>query len=159
MLIVMQSITLNAQPDCPCCTEWHKQFDFWIGEWEVYDTAGTRLGENTITKLEDNCLLSEHWVGAKGYTGRSYNFFNTKDSTWNQLWLDNAGGHLKLNGRLIGEKMILKSELLKGQQVDWYYNQITWTPLKDGAVEQLWEIFDKENSLIMVAFKGIYRKK
>ncbi len=30
--------TLLAQSDCACCTEKHKQFDFWVGEWLASDT-------------------------------------------------------------------------------------------------------------------------
>lgn len=153
------SIVCFAQESCPCCSEFNNQFDFWVGEWEVYDTTGNKLGENSISKLEDNCILNEHWIGGKGYSGRSYNYFNRTDSTWNQLWIDNTGSHLELKGNLVDGRMVLKSELLKGQQVDWYYNQITWTPLPDGTVEQLWEIYSNDNTLIMNAFKGIYHRK
>ena len=152
-------ISIQAQDQCLCCSEFHNQFDFWVGDWKVFDSVGNKLGENSITKLEDNCILNEHWVGAKGYSGRSYNYFNRTDSTWNQLWIDNTGSHLELKGNLVNGRMVLKSELLKGQQVDWYYNQITWTPLPDEAVEQVWEIYGKDNTLLMVAFKGVYKKK
>jgi hypothetical protein len=148
-----------AQDDCACCTEFHDQFDFWVGQWKVYDTLGTLVGENNIQKLEDNCLISERWEGMKGFTGRSFNYFDASDSTWNQVWVDNNGGNLILKGEFSDGKMVLRSQLLKGQKVDWYYNQISWTPNEDGSVLQLWEVYSKNGLLLAEIFKGIYRKQ
>lgn len=55
--------------------------------------------------------------------------------------------------------MVLKSELQKATRVDWCYNQITWSPNEDGTVSQLWEIFDREDTLLQTAFPGIYHRK
>ncbi|MBV6641798.1 MAG: hypothetical protein KI791_13835 [Cyclobacteriaceae bacterium] len=149
---------LQAQ-DCACCTIQHQQFDFWLGDWNVYDTLGNLVGENAIEKLVAECVLSEFWRGASGGVGRSYNYFNLADSTWNQVWIDASGSNLELKGKLVEGKMILQSELLPGQKVDWYRNSITWTPNEDGCVTQLWEILDKEGKVISQVFKGIYKKK
>jgi len=158
VMIITTNISL-AQIDCLCCTDFHKQFDFWVGEWMVYDTAGTKLGENNIVKLGDNCILNEHWKGAKGSTGRSYNYFDLSDSTWNQVWIDNQGGNLVLKGKAEENKMILQSKLIKGKKVDWYRNRITWTNNEDESVTQFWEILDKNGNQLAVAFKGIYKRK
>jgi hypothetical protein len=58
--------TMKAQTNCACCNETHKQFDFWVGEWIVLDLLGNKVGENQISKIEENCIVSEHWKGAKG---------------------------------------------------------------------------------------------
>jgi hypothetical protein len=148
-----------SQDECPCCSKYHRQFDFWVGEWIVYDTSGNVVGENSIQKLEQGCIVSEHWRGAKGLTGRSYNYYNLADSTWNQLWIDSNGSNLILKGHAEKGKMILRSELMKGRQVDWYYNQIIWTANQDGSVTQLWQMLDQEDNVLSTAFKGIYRRK
>ena len=144
---------------CACCTEAHVQFDFWVGDWIVYDTTGVQVGENTIVKLENGCILSEHWRGAKGTTGRSYNYFNAQDSSWNQTWVDNSGGSLVLKGKASKNQMVMKSELQPGKKVDFYYNQISWTKNQDGSVTQIWDIFSKEGAFLARLFKGIYKKK
>ncbi len=162
LIITLFSLTslVKAQTDdCPCCTKFHKQFDFWVGDWNVFDKEGKKIGENTIVKLTDGCILNEHWKSVNGASGRSYNYFNSTDSTWNQVWIDNQGGNLVLKGKASENKMILKSDLMKGQKVDFYTNQITWTLNADGSVTQFWEILDKNNRLISVAFDGIYRRK
>jgi hypothetical protein len=158
-IIFTFSIYSYAQSDCACCTENHKQFDFWVGDWNVYDTIGNKVGENLILKLENNCIINEHWESVNGGSGSSYNYYDQSDSTWNQVWIDSQGSNLVLKGKGEANKMTLKSRLLKGKKVDLYYNQITWTKNKDESVTQVWEIFDKNNQLLSTAFKGIYKKK
>jgi hypothetical protein len=149
---------LFAQTNCSCCDKFHKQFDFWIGDWIVSDTLGNKVGENQISKIEDNCLVLEHWSGAKGGTGTSMNYFDNSDSTWNQLWVDNRGNILKLKGLFTSGQMVLKSDLIEGQKVD-YYNQISWSQNEDGSVTQLWELYDNTGKFLKTLFKGIYHKK
>lgn len=148
-----------SQSQCPCCTSDHDAFDFWIGEWEVYDTLGSKVGENTILQLEDNCLITEHWRGSKGTTGRSMNYFNSADSTWNQIWVDNSGSVLQMKGSGNGSVMTLKSNSTPGQKVDYYYHQVVWTRNEDDSVTQKWTLHDQEGEEISLAFLGIYRKK
>ena len=148
-----------AQEDCACCSEPYKQFDFWVGDWNVYNEEGEKVGENLIEKLESGCILNENWKGAKGGSGKSYNYYNKSDSSWHQLWIDSSGGSLDLTGYAEENKMILKGKLQKGQRVPLYANRITWTKNEDGSVTQLWEILDDKDSVLNVAFKGIYRRK
>lgn len=148
-----------AQTDCACCTPAHQQFNFWVGDWNVYNTDGDLVGENTIVKLEDNCILNEHWRGTKGSTGRSYNYYDKKTEMWHQLWIDNKGGNLKLSGKASPGKMILKSELTPNKEGKLYYNQISWTLNGDETVTQTWEYYSEDHKLLGLAFKGVYRKK
>ena len=148
----------HVQVNCPCCYDSYTDFDFWKGDWYVTDTLGNKVGDNTISKIEANCILMEKWTGAKGGSGTSINFFDKSDSTWNQTWIDNQGGVLRLKGNLIDEKMILKSDLISGEKGD-YYNQITWIPNKDGTVTQLWAVYGTDKKLLQVLFKGIYNRK
>ena len=143
---------------CACCTPEHAQFDFWVGDWEVFNENGEKIGENLIEKLEDNCILSENWKGGQGGSGKSYNYYDPSDESWNQLWLSNTGNILNLKGRAQPGKMVLRSGPIKGEKGE-YYNQITWTINEDGSVTQQWELYDLSNNLLSSAFKGIYQKK
>lgn len=158
-LFYISNIRAQTNSNCPCCTTTLQQFDFWVGDWMVYDTTGNKVGENSISKIENNCALVEHWKGAQGGTGTSMNYYDKTDKTWNQLWIDSKGSILKLKGQLKAGKMVLRSELQKGQKIDWYYNQITWTPNKDGSVSQLWEVYNKQDQLLNTLFLGIYKKQ
>ncbi|MGI9530479.1 hypothetical protein [Lutimonas sp.] len=158
LMLCLPMIAL-AQDDCTCCTEHHAQFDFWLGEWVVKNDQGQRVGENSISKIEDNCIMLEKWKGAKGTTGTSHNYYDSSDQTWNQLWIDNSGKVLKLKGGLQGDSMVMKGDVIKGGKGDLFYNQISWIPESDGTVLQLWEIFDSKGQLLQTVFKGYYFKR
>jgi len=160
VIIFSANQNYGQETACPCCAEQYQQFDFWLGDWNVYDTTGALVGTNKITKSQYGCILVENWASKKSdFTSTSYNFFNKSDSTWNQTWVDNKGGSLILKGRLTDGKMVLSSDLLKGQKVDWYFNRITWTPQANGNVTQLWEIVGKDSVKLKTAFFGIYKRK
>lgn len=62
VLLFLASLGLLAQTnatttDCNCCTEDHKAFDFWVGEWEVNNADGSAAGRTVITKEEAGCVL------------------------------------------------------------------------------------------------------
>lgn len=159
-LILEISCTLGfSQNQTGCNYPQSNDFDFWIGEWNVYDTLGNKVGENTLLKQYENCVLQENWESANVNKGTSYNYFNPADSTWNQLWLDNQGSILKLKGGLINGNMVLKSELIPGKKVAKYYNQITWHNNSDGTVNQVWDVFDENNNKLQTLFFGVYKRK
>ena len=51
-------------------------FDFWIGEWDVFDPQGAQVGTNDITDMYGNGMLHEHWHGRGGVEGRSVNAYD-----------------------------------------------------------------------------------
>jgi hypothetical protein len=151
-LVALLSYVTKAQD---CSSDLHRSFDFWIGDWEVVDTAGKKLGENSIKLIEAGCILEEHWTGSAGGTGSSWNYVDA-DSTWNQLWIDALGGVLKMSGGMENGSMILRSEW---DEASGQYNQITWTPRNDGTVIQHWEALNREGKFVKTVFYGIYRRK
>lgn len=144
---------------CPCCTEYHRQFDFWVGDWNAYRPDGNLAGTNHITLIQDSCILRENWKSAaSAFTGTSYNYFDTGDSTWNQLWIDNQGSQLILKGRFTGSAMVMHSDTLTNASGQPYVNRITWSPGLDGTVRQLWETKTQHGEWTVV-FDGMYRRK
>lgn len=154
--IVALAQTTNS---CACCTPNHSQFDFWVGNWQVTDTAGNVLGTNRVEKHYDKCIVQENWLSTQVNRGTSFNYFQPSDSTWNQLWLDNQGSILNLKGSWNGNAMELQSAMTKNAKGIVIYHQISWTPQTDGSVIQLWEVFDENNQKINELFRGIYRRK
>lgn len=88
---------LNAQ-NSPCEKDSiYRQFDFWIGEWEVFDTKNKKAGDSKISLILNNCVILEEWTSAnaqKGhiYSGKSFNTYNAATQQWQQTWVDNVGG-------------------------------------------------------------------
>jgi hypothetical protein len=156
--LVMASL-ISAQTDCPCCSKHHQAFNFWAGEWIVKDTSGSTVGLNSISIIENGCVLREKWTGKTGSTGTSLNYFDAADSTWNQLWIDNAGSILKLKGNLEEDHMVLRSEIQEDDELGEYQNQISWTPNDDGTVSQKWVVINADGKAIKTIFYGIYHKR
>lgn len=158
LLFVLASLPAQTTP-CPCCSDAFRAFDFWVGEWEVVDTSGTVVGENTVEKLENDCLLTEHWRGSSGSTGRSFSYYNYQDSTWNQTWMSNSGRPLVLRGKAVPGGLTMRSTTQTGRTGNQYFNKITWTANDDGTVTQKWDVVGADGTLLQVAFLGIYRRK
>lgn len=155
-LILLCGCATTQQPPTPtpppCSAPEHRQFDFWIGEWEVTLPGGNTAGHNRIESIERGCVLAEYWTGAKGGTGRSYNVYDAAGQRWHQTWVDASGTLLLLDGGLRDGKMVLE-----GKSGD-THNRITWTPLPDGSVTQVWES-SKDGKSWTTVFDGLYRKK
>ncbi|MGB7787017.1 MAG: hypothetical protein WBL27_13020 [Salinimicrobium sp.] len=152
---VLPTWSFAQEKDCACCDTSYSDFDFWVGEWIVKNSKGEIVGKNTIRKLEDNCLISETWTGVNDSSGRSYNYYDRKKATWNQLWISNTGNVLKLEGKLENGKMVLTGPVESGAKGT-YRNQIIWTPKNDGTVTQEWVIMTNEDKDKERLFYGIY---
>ncbi|MEZ4896280.1 MAG: hypothetical protein R2806_05570 [Saprospiraceae bacterium] len=64
-----------------------RQFDFWIGDWDVY-MNGQLAGYNTITRAEGGCALHENWHSADGsHSGQSINYYDPVRQAWHQNWV------------------------------------------------------------------------
>ncbi len=76
----------------------YRQFDFWIGDWEVMDPANRQVGTNSVKLLEDGCIVEENWTSAGGGTGKSFNFYNPITHKWHQSYMDNQGSNWMMDG-------------------------------------------------------------
>lgn len=143
-------VAANAAPPppAPCASAEHHQFDFWIGDWRVFKPDGSFAGMNRITREYGGCVIHEHYVTGKGYSGESLNMYDAARKVWHQTWVDDGGLLLTLEGRWDGKQMVLEGG---GQR-------ITWTPNADGSVRQLWESVDAKGTWT-VAFDGRYTKQ
>jgi hypothetical protein len=133
-----------------------RQFDFWVGNWEV--TAGGKVaGHNHIESILGGRALRETWRGAGGYNGTSTNIHDVTTKTWKQFWVDNSGLVLLLEGGLVDGRMVMSGTRIDrdGQSV---IDRITWTPNEDGTVSQFWETSIDEGETWEVSFDGLYRK-
>lgn len=156
--VVLFPALFFAQNDCKCCADENRQFDFWIGHWNVYNPDGELIGINKIEKIQAGCVLQESWESNKSnFTGTSYNYYNEKTRLWEQLWLDNKGGVLKLSGNRQGNEMVLSSKPDKNN-VSSVINRITWTLNRDGTVRQHWET-SKDSLDWKTVFDGLYKKQ
>jgi len=57
-------------------------------------------GDSHIELILGDCVVQENWssAGNTGYSGKSYNIYNTALKRWEQYWVDNAGGNIFFYG-------------------------------------------------------------
>jgi hypothetical protein len=152
IIFVSHLLPYNLVAQCKCCSEEYRQFDFWIGEWEVSNEKGL-AGKSSITLSGDSCTVLEKWSSAtSSFSGTSRNFYDMDEKQWKQVWTDNQGGSLNLSGGLIDGAMVLTSTQ------DSTMDRITWRPYDEGSVRQHWERSDNLGKDWTTLFDGLYRK-
>ena len=145
----------TAKPT-PCESPEHRQFDFWVGEWEVTTPDGKTAGRNSITRELKNCVIHEHWAGAGGMNGESFNMWDTVRKRWHQTWVNDNGNLLLLDGAFQNGSMLLTG--ISGPPERQVTNRITWTPGADGTLRQHWEASADGGKTWKTAFDGLYRR-
>lgn len=118
----------------PCSSPEYRQFDFWIGDWDVYNPSGQKVGENTIENILGGCVLYEDWTGAGGGAGRSFNRWDPATETWNQHWVNSSGVETFLVGTFANGKMVLETPDDVSPKQRW-----TWYEIEPGKVRQMAE--------------------
>jgi hypothetical protein len=142
-----------------CGTAEHRQFDFWIGRWEVFTPDGKKAGDNIIEADAGGCVLVERWRSASGFAGISLNSWDGGAKLWRQHWVDSQGGLLRLAGRFESQRMLLAmAEPHPDKPGATRHQRIAWTPLSDGSVRQLWEMSD-DGAIWRTVFDGRYVRK
>ena len=168
-VLAVASISLLAQvstaqdeqveaPPPPCSEDAFKQFDFWLGDWQVTTPDGTVAGINKITREENGCLILETWESSNGGTGQSYNYYNPASEKWRQVWvspgliIDYEGGLTETGSmKLVGTVTYGATKV----QADFTGE---WTPNEDGTVTQHFEQYDAEKDEWTGWFTGIYTR-
>jgi hypothetical protein len=149
----------SAPPPKPCSTPEHRQFDFWLGRWDVFTADGKKAGANVIEVAHGGCVLIERWQGGDGFTGTSLNSWDARARVWRQHWVDSQGGLLQLAGGIDGARMVLASEGPHPRRPGVTLRQrIVWMPLSDGAVRQHWEQSEDGGANWTTVFDGRYVK-
>lgn len=139
----------------PCKVAEYRQFDFWIGDWEVRDPDGEVVGNNTIKPILDGCALKESWRGVGESRGFSFNTYDRVAGQWHQTWVDANGLLLRLDGGLEDGSMVLRGEM-PTPEGSTALTRITWTPKDNGNVRQHWTASQDGGETWETVFDGLY---
>lgn len=140
-----------------CADAGFREFDFWLGRWSVAAEGRPPAAVNEIRRVAQGCALQERYHTAGGYTGTSLNFRDTATGGWTQVWVDNAGLVLRLEGGVDGEGRMV----LAGDRVDRdgpVRDRITWIPRPDGTVQQVWDVSRDGGRSRENVFTGTYTR-
>ena len=133
----------------------HRQFDFWIGRWDVLNAEGELVGHNDVSRIAGGCGLLEDWRGLGGGSGSSINTYDAERGRWTQRWVG-TGATLWLEGRLEDGAMVLAGTSTRQTPGGAVLDRITWTPLPGGEVRQTWEMSRDGGVTWSASFIGVY---
>jgi hypothetical protein len=158
LLCLVSPALAQSPPPRACTASEYRQFDFWLGNWEVQRPDGKRAGTNRIESILDGCVLRESWTDVSGSQGTSYNIYDRARGRWHQTWVSDRGALLQLDGKFEGGRMRLEGERPNSAGVV-VRHRITWEQTAPGRVRQLWESSTDGGASWTVAFDGRYLKR
>jgi hypothetical protein len=113
-----------------------RQFDFWVGSWDVYDRSGNRVGQSRIERILKDCVVLESWKGTG--EGKSWNTWNPARKQWEQSWVDSSATPVFFTGHLESGVMVYHSDQPQPDGKP-YQRRLTFTPLTGHRVRQFSE--------------------
>ena len=130
------AVAQTTPPPPACATPEHEQFDFWLGQWDVYRTDTDQLvAHSLIEKLYAGCAVRENWMPLGGTGGGSLNAWRPADKKWLQTWTDSGNNWNEYAGGITGGMMVLtgKSVNAAGKATP---VRMTYEAKPDGSVVQ-----------------------
>jgi hypothetical protein len=165
LLLVVTALTpglgrADPSPTKPCSTAEYRQFDFWVGNWDVYPTGHDQLiAHSFIENIYNGCGLRENWMPLKvENTGGSLNIYVPSEKAWRQTWIDSSGARVDFKGGWNGTVMILEG--FWGDFVSPGVGAIvrmTYSKAVDGSVRQVGESSLDDGKTWAASFDLTYR--
>ncbi len=135
-ILPTQAWSADSPKTAPCADSQHHQFDFWIGDWDVFDTDNPAklVARVRVDRILDGCVLREDYQDTEGHKGQSFSIYDAAHKSWHQSWVTNRGQVLQLDGGLQAGDMALSATELT---TDGKEKQIrgVWKPVADGVRE------------------------
>jgi hypothetical protein len=89
----------------------YHQFDFWLGNWDVYNGQNKLAGTNVVRSRLGGCVVEENWTGGTLGRGRSLNFYDAATRTWSEMWVSSGGcptGVIMYEGTFVDGSMMMR---------------------------------------------------
>lgn len=160
IIFVLFSVGIKAQQSrCKTQIE-YRQFDFWVGEWEVKNPNDAIVGNSKIERTVGDCVILENWSGNGGYTGKSLNYYSILDQKWHQKWIGSGGIPIEFSGNYNSDTKSMnytgKGVGQGGIKLDY---KLTFHHLTDDHIRQHWEQSPDGGETWTTIFDGHYRRK
>lgn len=151
----------QARSSKACTAPGYRQFDFWVGEWEVTPNGTDKIvAHSLIESLYGGCAIRENWMPLTREDGGSLNSFLPALGVWRQIWTDSQGSWNVFEGGRVGDAMVLLGHRLGNDPKDSaILARMTFTPLEDGSVRQHGEHSSDFGQTWQTSYDFIYRKR
>ncbi len=160
---IISASSLFAQN--PCSSPVYRQFDFWLGEWEVFNVNGKKAGDSKISLILDSCIILEEWTSANitqgiRYAGKSFNTYNSRTKQWQQTWVDNVGGSTEfLSGKYENNNIIFQTGSFQLSKDTVAIRKLTFYNMGKDKVRQHGEISKDNGNSWVTEYDLEYRRR
>lgn len=148
----------KASRPCTAAPEF-RQFDFWIGEWDVVSNAsGQPAGKSSVQLILGECIIFENWSGALGVNGKSFNIYNATEKKWRQTWVDDRGTFTEYAGEYRDDRLEYYAASV-GRNNQPQKLRMTFIKLGADRVRQLGEISSDDGKTWSTQYDLIYNRR
>lgn len=138
----------------PCSAPEFRQFDFWIGEWDV-EVGGAKVAYSSIQLILNECVIFENYSGQRNYAGKSFSLYDAAHKRWEQRYVDTGGAfHEWTDGGLTPEGA-MRFLWHKSASLD----RMTYTKEGPDAVRQLIETSTDGGKTWATTYDGHYTRR
>ena len=165
LLITQAAQPAPAQPSqrpAPCTSEGHAQFDFFVGDWDVYQNGTDRqVATSKWERLYNGCGVRENWMPLQGGAGGSLNAYDPATGQWHQTWIGSGGGgHIEFTGGLTEGGVVLTGYWPgSGPNGENGLTRMTYSRAGEGAVRQHGEFSADHGVTWVTTFDLLYRPR
>jgi hypothetical protein len=106
--VLVGRVLAEPVPSAKCVAAAYHQFDFWVGDWDVFDVGSSiPVAHARIDPILDGCVLREDYQGSDGHKGQSCTIYDAARKVWHQSWVTNRGELLEIEGKIENGETIL----------------------------------------------------
>lgn len=131
----------------PCSSAEARQFDFWIGVWDLTwpaeqtggEAGSLGRGRNHVDRLFGDCVIEENFTtDDASFRGHSVSVFDERAGLWRQTWVDSSGGYLVFTGQFEDGVKELRTEPAEGDG-ETRVQRMRFTDITANSIEWAWQ--------------------
>jgi len=135
--VTSPAATLAAAQAARCPDAEFRQFDFWLGDWDTFESDHSdpnSVARARVDPIAAGCAIHELYEQTDGLIGDSILSYDPVRKAWQQTWVDNRGSLLLLAGAFKDGAVTMEGEmhLRNGNKV---MQRITWK-VEGGGVRE-----------------------
>jgi tetratricopeptide (TPR) repeat protein len=141
-----------------CSTPEFRQFDYWLGEWDV-ESGGQKIARSSVQLILDECVIFENYEAQRGYAGKSFSLYDANTKQWEQRYVDTTGAlHHWTEGRLDanGAMVFTWTYTLRGVKT---MNKMTYVKEGSDKVRQILEASTDDGKTWAQTYNGLYTRR
>jgi len=128
---------LKAAQAAKCPAPEFRQFDFWLGDWDTFETDNSdpnSIARTHVDPIAAGCAIHELYEQTDGLIGDSILSYDPVRKVWQQTWVDNRGSLLVLSGAFKDGAVTMEGESRRSSGKV-FQQRITWKAEKGGVRE------------------------